>query len=93
MIRPGLLGSQLDLPAIDANALASSDLIAELGDSAVDRNPAVDDPALDCSARAEARVSKRFLDSFRQRSSLVRAAERGRATPTRRARHPKRAAE
>jgi hypothetical protein len=33
------------------------------------------------------------LDSFRQRSSPVLAAERGRATPTRPARHPRRVAE
>jgi hypothetical protein len=76
MIRPGLLVRQLDQPAVDANALASSDLIAELGDSAIDRYPPVNDPALDCSAGAETRVSKRFLDSFGQRSSPALAAER-----------------
>jgi len=69
MIRPGLLVRQLDQPAVDANALASSDLIAELGDSAIDRYPPVNDPALDRSARAETRIRECLLDSFGQRSS------------------------
>ena len=69
MLRARLLGRELDLPAVDANSLASADLIAELCDSPVDRDAAVDDPALDGSARAETRVRECLLDSFRQRSS------------------------
>jgi hypothetical protein len=64
-----LLGRQLDHSAVDAHALAPANLIAELGDSAVDGDATVDDPALDRSARAETRVRESLLDSFGQRSS------------------------
>jgi hypothetical protein len=69
MLRACLLGRQLDRPAIDADPLASADLIAQLRDSAVDRDAAVDDPALDGSARAETRIREGLLNSFGQRSS------------------------
>jgi hypothetical protein len=44
--------------AVDADALAALELLAELSDAAVDGDSPVRYPAFDCSPRADARVSE-----------------------------------
>jgi len=44
-------------------------LVAELRDSAVDRDAPIDDPAFDRPTRAETRIRECLLDSLGQRSS------------------------